>query len=139
MTSINFIYDINTYLKADTTLIALSGKSSLSIYPMIGYENDQPPIILYWYYPGIYSKEMPWFNKDVIKYQVLDSNADRMFAMGRRIQDLLSNSYASKIPSTTSSGKWGALLKGSTHEPFAQRDGFMKYELVFEIAWIQNS
>jgi len=134
----NFLFDINTYIKADATLLSLSEKSAIEIFPMVGYAESVPPIILYWYYPGIVSKELPWFNKDMIKYTVLDNDAERLIKMGNRLQDLLSSSDSVKIPSTTSSGKWGALLRGSTHPPAAQRDGFMRYELLFEMAWVTN-
>jgi hypothetical protein len=135
----NFLYDINSYLKNDTALVSLSGKASLDIYPMVGYADDQPPILLYFYYPGIYSPELPWFNKDMIKYEILDNDADRLIRMGSRIQELLSTNYAFKISSASASGKWGALLRGSTHSPIAQRDGFMRFELLFEIAWLPNA
>ena len=46
------VYDINTFLKADTDLANIAGKT-INYFPVLGYGNEAPPFAVYFYNPGI--------------------------------------------------------------------------------------
>ena len=82
------VYDVNTFLKADTDLANIAGKT-MNFFPVIGYGTETAPFVVYYYNPHIPSVESYWNRYDAIRYSVYDSNVDRMFKIGERLIELL--------------------------------------------------
>ena len=78
------VYDINTFLKADTTLANIAGKT-MNFFPVIGYGTESPPFVIYFYSPGIPSVESYWNRHDSILYSIYDSDVDRLFRISERM------------------------------------------------------
>jgi hypothetical protein len=132
-----YIYDINTYLKTDSRLLSISGKSALNIMPAVGYEEDTAPVILWWYSPNIRNPELPWWRTDKINYYILDQDADRCIAMGERIISLLnlSDGIRTAVASPSYHGKWVYLCSGSFDGP-AEKEGWYRYRLEFDVSYL---
>lgn len=127
----NFIIELNNYIENDTTLIALTGKPSIVLRPMVGYETDTSPVILYWWYPGIKSVEAYYINEDSVKYTVLDEDFDRCLSIGNRIITLLNKAdniqnagtgFTNFIPKCT------FLTRAETLVP-TEREGFYSFTI----------
>jgi hypothetical protein len=133
----NFMYDINTYVKLDSTLVALSGKTSLQIRPAVGYENEEAPVILWWYTPAIRNPEMPFWRIDRLHYYLLDTDAERCIAMGERIISLLNLSDKARraVASPSYHGKWIFLAQGNFDGP-AEREGWYRFRIDFEVSYM---
>lgn len=132
------VLDINQYLKTDSTLVALSGKGSLDIYPAVAYEDDAAPVILWWASFGTASHGMEYFRVDNIRYRIYDTDSYRCLRMGERIVRLLNLAdYSQKnIPSPSYMIKWSFLVRGEFDGPEFQREGWYSYTIDFEVSWL---
>lgn len=87
MTTIS-VYDINTYLKNDSTISSLAG-GSIEIFPTIGYENASPPFLVYYFSPGVPDVEAFWKRSDAVLYSIYDTDVVRALDISERMIDLL--------------------------------------------------
>jgi len=128
-----FVYDVNTYLKADSELQSLMGSNDFNIFPAVAPDETKAPMILWTLRSNIRSPELPYFRIDEFCYHVYDTDADRCLQIGERIISILSISdKINKIPSYRS-GKWCYLRKGNFSGP-SEREGWYMYILDFEAA-----
>jgi hypothetical protein len=134
-----YIYDINTKVKTDATLKTLAGTPTTDIvlYPAVGYEDTNPPFMLYSFFPGIKEKELYFVRVDHLQYIIFDTDSDRCYNMAQRVVDLLNkgDSIAGTIPSTIGRVLWMFLIRGRQDNPL-QREGFYSYELLFEVGYV---
>lgn len=83
------VYDINTYLKNDSTLQTLAGKT-MNFFPVVATDNEQAPFVVYFYNPMVPNVNAFWLRDDYIRYSIFDTDVDRLFKISERIIDILS-------------------------------------------------
>ena len=127
------VYDINTFLKADSNLANIAGKT-MSFFPVIGYGTEPAPFVVYYYNPHIPSVEAYWNRYDAIRYSVYDSDVDRMFRIGERMIKLLGE--GDQIQGTVSSSNVrilsSQLVSTSVSEPI-EKEGWYQMDLDFSL------
>lgn len=132
------VYDLNSFLKADSSLQTIAGKV-LQFFPIIAPENESGPFVVYYVNHNIPSVEAWWNRYDAIIYIVYDTNVDRMLRIGEKIIDLLSK--GDEI--STSSGKEGTdtrifstYFNGSSISDAIERDGWFNMNLEFVLYYV---
>lgn len=132
------IYDINSYLESDSTLLSLSGKASITINPFIGYEDEEAPIFLYQYSQDIKSEDMYYLNHDTVWYTVLDTDVARAFSLRDRIIALLNHS--DHIQEKNIDDNYGRLLYMNLYRSTERRpntvEGYYQLSSLFEFCWV---
>lgn len=127
------VYDINTFLKADSNLANIAGKT-MNFFPVIGYGTEPAPFVVYYYNPHIPSVESYWNRYDAIRYSVYDSDVDRMFKIGERMIELLG--HGDEIQGTVSSSNVrilsSQLVSTSVSEPI-EKEGWYQMDLDFSL------
>jgi hypothetical protein len=127
------VYDINTFLKADSDLANIAGKT-MNFFPVIGYGTEPAPFVVYYYNPHIPSVESYWNRYDAIRYSVYDSDVDRMFKIGERMIELLG--HGDEIQGTVSSSNVrilsSQLVSTSVSEPI-EKEGWYQMDLDFSL------
>jgi hypothetical protein len=134
------IYDINTYIAMDGRLKQLSGKSELFIEPAVGYELEDGPVITWWYYPGIKSRELFFWRMDRLRYCIFDTDAARVIAMGERLIQLLNlgDDSRTSIYSANYHTKWSFLATGRFDGP-TKKEGWYKFDIEADVSWTPNA
>lgn len=85
------VYDINTYLKDDSTLETLAGKV-MNYFPVTATDNESAPFVVYYYNPSLSSPDTWWKRNDYIRYSIFDTDVDRLFKISERIIEILGRS-----------------------------------------------
>ena len=83
------VYDVNTRVRGDATLISLAGKT-MSFFPVVATSGEAAPFVTYLYQPQVPNVEQYWVRCDYIRYSIFDTDASRLFALSERIINLLS-------------------------------------------------
>jgi hypothetical protein len=83
------VYDVNTYLKNDTQIQTIAGKT-MSFFPVVSTDGEPAPFVVYFYNPMVSNVETYWERYDYIKYSIFDTDVDRLFKLSERFIDLLS-------------------------------------------------
>lgn len=129
------VYDINDYIKADSTLQTIAGKT-MSIYPIQGAQDAAAPYMVYFFSPNIPSVEAWWLRRDAVLYVVYDTDIDRLFRIQERLIEMLSKGDRINDPG----GKVGTdvqlhstVFRGASGAIAAERDGWFFTELEFTI------
>lgn len=129
------IYDVNNFLKNDSTMQSLAGKT-MNFFPIIGYGTESPPFVVYYYTPNIPSVEAYWNRQDLVRYSIYDSNADRMFKIADRMIYLLGRgdtvSASGGITSAHHRFKSATFLGSAVLEPL-EKEGWYQMDLDFRI------
>ena len=127
------VYDINEYLKNDTTLANIAGKE-MSFFPAHGYGNETAPFVVYFYYPFIPSVEAYWNRYDAVKYSIYDSDVDRLFQIGERIIELLgiADQIQGNVPSSNVRVLSTYLASSNFIEPL-EKEGWYQMDLDFSV------
>lgn len=125
------VYDINTFLKADTALANIAGKT-MNFFPVIGYGTESPPFVIYFYSPGIPSVESYWNRHDSILYSIYDSDVDRLFRISERMITLLGSGdqIQGDVPSSNVRVLSSRLVSSSVSEPI-EKEGWYQMDLDF--------
>jgi hypothetical protein len=127
------VYDVNTFLKADTDLANIAGKT-MNFFPVIGYGTETAPFVVYYYNPHIPSVESYWNRYDAIRYSVYDSDVDRMFKIGERLIELLG--HGDEIQGAVASSNVrilsSQLVSTSVSEPI-EKEGWYQMDLDFSL------
>lgn len=125
------VYDVNTFLKADTTLANIAGKT-MNFFPVIGYGTEAPPFVIYFYSPGIPSVEAYWNRHDSITYSIYDSDVDRLFRISERMITLLGSGdqIQGDVPSSNVRVLSSRLVSSSVSEPI-EKEGWYQMDLDF--------
>lgn len=129
------IYDLNSFLKSDSEIQTLAGKT-LQFFPIISPGDEPAPFVVYYVNHNIPSVEAWWNRYDSISYVIYDVDIDRMLKIGERVIDLLSK--GDEIAS--SSGKEGTdtrifstYFNGSSVAEAIERDGWFSMILEFTL------
>ena len=127
------VYDINTFLKADTTLANIAGKT-MNFFPVIGYGTEPAPFVVYYYNPHIPSVEAYWNRYDAIRYSIYDSDVDRMFKIGERMIELLGHGdqIQGDVASSNVRVLSSQLVSTSVTEPI-EKEGWYQMDLDFSL------
>ena len=127
------VYDINTFLKADTTLANIAGKT-MNFFPVIGYGTEPAPFIVYYYNPHIPSVESYWNRYDAIRYCIYDTDVDRMFKIGERLIALLGHGdeIQGEVASSNVRVLSSQLVSTSVTEPI-EKEGWYQMDLDFSL------
>jgi len=134
------VYSINDYIQTDATFLSLTEKDSFVINPLIGYDDDVAPIVLYDYSPRIKDEFMYYIHHDTIRYIILDTDIDRGYALRTRLLELLNHSdeiQTKDIDRTYGRMLYMNLLRSSDRAPF-ETDGYYQISSYFEFCWIPN-
>jgi len=127
------VYDINTYLKADSDLANIAGKT-MNFFPAHGYGNESAPFVVYFYNPFIPSVEAYWNRYDAIKYCIYDNDADRLFRMTERVIALLgqADQIQGFVPSANVRVLSSYLVSSDFSEPL-EKEGWYQMDLNFSV------
>lgn len=129
------IYDVNNFLKNDATLTSIAGKQ-MNFYPVIGYGEESPPFVIYFFSPAIPSVEAYWNRFDNIRYSIYDSDVDRLFKISERMIFLLgrgdSVSQSQGITSENHRFKSSMFVGSNLLEPL-EKAGWYQMDLDFRI------
>jgi len=127
------VYDINTFLKTDSTLTNIAGKT-MSFFPAHGYGDEAAPFVVYFYNPFIPSVESYWNRYDAIKYRIYDNDADRLFRITERIIELLgkSDQIQGSVPSANVRVLSSYLVSSNFAEPI-EKEGWYEMDLDFSV------
>jgi hypothetical protein len=132
------VYDVNSYLAADSTLQSIAGKT-MSFFPIVGGTSETAPFAVYFLNQEIPSVEAWWNRYDTVSYTVYDTDIDRLFRIGERIIELLSKGDAI----SDSGGKEGTDVRlfstfftGSTVGEAIERDGWFTMIIDFRIYYV---
>jgi hypothetical protein len=127
------VYDINTFLKADSSLANIAGKT-MNFFPVLGYGNEAPPFAVYFYNPSIPNVESYWQRRDSIRYCFYDSDVDRLLRISERVIDLLGS--GDQIQGDVSSSNVrvlsSMLVASSLTEPI-EKEGWYQMDLDFAV------
>ena len=139
-------FDVNTYLKANSALQTLAGKtvqSPMDIFPLIGYGTDgvseyDVPFMVYNWEPLDAGVEQHWNRTDMLRYSVYDSDADRCFKISNTLMKLLAEGHSvSKsggITSTANRILSSRLISSFSEEP-VEKEGWYTVVLSFELMY----
>ena len=129
------VYDVNNFLKADSTLQSIAGKT-MSFFPIIGSGSETAPFVVYFISHQIPNVESWWNRFDIVSYTVYDTDIDRLLRIGERVIELLSKGDAI----SDSGGKEGTdvrlfstYFEGSSVGEAIERDGWFTMNLDFRI------
>lgn len=127
------VYDINSYLRADTNLANIAGKT-MNFFPAHGYGNEPAPFVVYFYYPFIPSVESYWNRYDSIRYSIYDSDVDRLFRTGERFIELLgiADQIQGNVPSSNVRILSSYLTSSNFIEPL-EKEGWYQMDLDFSV------
>lgn len=129
------IYDVNTFLKEDTTLQSIAGKT-MNFFPVIGYGTEPAPFVVYYYHPSIPSVEAYWNRFDNVTYSIYDSDVDRMFRIADRMIYLLGRGDTVSQEGGIESANYrfkSAMFVGSTVLEPMEKEGWYQMDLSFRI------
>jgi len=82
------VYDINTYLKDDSSLETIAGKV-MNYFPVTATDNEAAPFVVYYYNPSLAAPDTWWKRNDYIRYSIFDTDVDRLFKISERIIEIL--------------------------------------------------
>jgi hypothetical protein len=127
------VYSVNTYLKADTELANIAGKT-MNFFPVIGYSTETPPFAVYYYNPHIPSVEAYWNRYDAIRYSIYDSDVDRLFRITERLIELMGHGdqIQGNVPSSAVRVLSSQLVSSSLSEPI-EKEGWYQMDLDFSL------
>jgi hypothetical protein len=129
------VYDVNTFLKADSTLQSIAGKT-MNFFPVIGYGTEPAPFVVYYYNPSIPSVEAYWNRFDNVTYSIYDSDVDRMFKIADRMIYLLGRGDtvgdSGGIQSNNHRFKSAIFIGSNVLEPL-EKEGWYQMDLSFRI------
>lgn len=129
------IYDVNTFLKNDTTLQTIAGKT-MSFSPVFGYSSETVPFVVYFFNPEISSVESFWNRFDNVRYSIFDSDVDRLFKISERIIYLLGRGDTiGETNGIISQYYWfkSAVFVGSNILEPIEKEGWYQMDLDFRI------
>lgn len=129
------IYDLNSFLKSDTQLANIAGKT-MNFFPVIAYSEETPPFVIYYASPSVSSVEDWWNRYDNIRYCIYDSDVDRLYRLSERFITLLSRgdeiAQANGAQSNSSRILSTFFVDSSIEEP-EEKDGWYKMDLDFRM------
>lgn len=129
------VYSVNTFLKNDAELANIAGKQ-MNFFPVVGYGNETPPFVVYFYNPFIPSVESYWNRIDNVRYSIYDSDVDRLFKLSERFIYLLGRGdtvqESDGITSNTHIFKASSFGGSSLLEPI-EKEGWYQMDLDFRI------
>lgn len=128
-------YDINAFIKADSELQTIAGKT-IDIYPIIGPGGETAPFAVYYVSSTIPNLEAWWNRYDTISYTVYDTDINRLYKIGERMIELLSKGHVI----ADADGKEGTdtrllstYFTGSEVMDSIERDGWFTMNLDFVV------
>lgn len=138
--SVISVYDINGYIKDHSDITTLLGRE-LSIFPTIGYADETAPFVVYFFSPYVPSVEAFWNRRDVVVYEIYDTDIDRLLNIGEIIIDLLSKGDQISQPGGVAGTDVRILstevVSTSVQGPM-ERDGWYMMEIQFNIHHVKR-
>lgn len=137
------VYDINSFIKNDSTITSLAG-GQIVIMPLVATENCNAtytgsPLIRYYWMPGLYSTNNYWTRRDRIKYYVMDRDIDRLFQVTDRMVRILDAQGVPlpKIPCLDNTHRidWTGLMTSASIHP-KEVNGLAQEMLEFEVHYL---
>lgn len=129
------VYDVNEFLKNDATLTSIAGKE-MNFFPVIGYGDENPPFVVYYFSPSIASVDAYWMRTDTVRYSVYDSDVDRLLKISDRMILLLGRGHtvgdSGGITSSYHRFKSAIFLGSNLLEPM-EKEGWYQMDLDFRI------
>jgi len=132
------VYDINSFLAADSTLQTIAGKT-MPFFPIVGDGSETAPFVVYFVSQNTPSVEAWWNRFDSVAYVVYDTNIDRLLRIGERVIELLSKGDYISGPSGkdgTDTRLFSTSFDGSSVGEAIERDGWFTMNLEFTIYYV---
>ena len=129
------VYDINTALRADTVLANIAGKT-MNFFPVVATNGETAPFVIYYYQPSIPSADAYWIRKDVIRYSIFDTDADRLFRLSERFLERLGQAdQVAKSGGITGSNSriLSSYQTGSSLAAPLEKEGWYRMNLDFKV------
>lgn len=129
------VYSVNSFLKADTTLQTIAGKT-MNFFPILGFGDEDPPFVVYYFSPNIPSVESFWNRYDSVRYVIYDVDVDRLYDIAERMIYLLGRGDTvgsnGGITSNNFRFKSSMLTDAGSIEPI-EKEGWYQLDLDFTI------
>jgi len=132
------VYDINTFIKADSSLQTIAGKQ-MNIFPIIGPGSETAPFLVYYVSPSVPSVESWWNRYDVVSYVLYDTDINRLYQIGERLIEMLSKGDAiseSGGANGTDTRIFSTIFNGAEVAEAIERDGWFTMNLDFTIYYV---
>lgn len=132
------VYDINSFLIADSSLQTIAGKT-MPFFPIVGDGSETAPFVVYFISQNTPSVEAWWNRFDSVTYVVYDTNIDRLLKIGERVIELLSKGDYISGPSGktgTDTRLFSTSFDGSSVGEAIERDGWFTMNLEFTIYYV---
>jgi len=132
------VYDINSFLAADSSLQTIAGKT-MPFFPIVGDGSETAPFVVYFISQNTPSVEAWWNRFDSVAYVVYDTNIDRLLKIGERVIELLSKGDYISGPSGktgTDTRLFSTSFDGSSVGEAIERDGWFTMNLEFTIYYV---
>jgi len=132
------IYDINTYIKNDSSLQTIAGKQ-MGIFPIVGPGAETAPFLVYFLNSIIPTVESWWNRYDVVSYVLYDTDINRLYKIGERLIEMLSKGDAiseSGGATGTDTRLLSTVFNGSEVSEAIERDGWFTMSLDFTIYYV---
>lgn len=129
------VYDVNTYLKDDSSMVTIAGKT-MNFFPIVATASPEPPYVVYFYRPNIRDVEAYWQRCDLVRYSIFDSDIDRMYRISERFIDLLGKGdqiAQSGGVAGTNVRIQSSYMVNSSESPALEKDGIYRINLDFKI------
>lgn len=134
------VYDINEYLKSDSTLTAIAGKQ-MNFYPIIGDGDDNGPLVVYYVNPTVPSVESWWNRYDVVEYIIFDTDIDRLLRIGERFIEILSKGDEISQPNGaigTDTRILSTYFIDASLQEAMEKDGWFRHSISFSIHYVKR-
>lgn len=138
------VYDVNTAIKAMLDWDSLNDGTIPDFIPLTGYEDTEPPFILYSTVPKVVSNEKYFQSKDIFRYYVYDNSFDRMYAISTALKGALNvtsdsglDILKSYIPATSEHRILYSVFKNAISYGPIEREGFLYRANEFEVCYVE--
>jgi len=134
------VYDVNTRVKNDATVISIAGKT-MNFFPVVATGNESAPFVTYLYQPRVPDVEQYWVRCDYIRYSIFDTDAARLFALSERFISILS--IGDLVAQTdgivnTEVRNLSSYMIGSSLAAPIEKEGWYRMNLDFKIKNVDN-
>lgn len=134
------VYDLNAFLKADSAITAIAGKT-LNFFPVVATDAEPAPFVVYFYNPLIPDVEAYWMRYDAVKYSIFDTDVDRLFRLSERFVELLGHGDQIEAPggvNGTDTRIFSSYQTGSNLIAPLEINGWYRMNLDFKLCYVSK-
>ena len=137
------VYDLNQVIKDGGDWATLNGGTVPEILPLYGYDDTEPPFIVYSWVHANVSAEKYYQRRSIARFYVYDNNIDRMNSIAEEITNLLNvgddlANIRTLVPTGTSYRILYCYLMSGNPGPPLEREGFSFTSVDFDVGYIST-